>query len=75
MIKLLLLGIAISNSLKISENFSWADVDGKNFLTYTRNQNSPQYCNGGWAFAVTGALSDRIKIKRNAAFPEIILSP
>ncbi|CAD8079100.1 unnamed protein product [Paramecium primaurelia] len=74
MIKLFLLGIVICNAFKISENFSWADVDGKNFLTYTRNQNSPQFCNGGWAFAVTGALSDRIKIKRNAAFPEIVLS-
>ncbi|CAD8129108.1 unnamed protein product [Paramecium sonneborni] len=50
-------------------------MDGKNFLTYKRNENSPQFCNASWSFAVTGALSDRIKIKSNVAFSEIVLSP
>ena len=36
---------------------------------------NPSYCNGAWAFATTAALSDRIKIARKAANPDISLSP
>jgi cathepsin X len=47
---------------------------GRNLLTYIRNQHIPEYCGACWAFAATSALSDRIKIQRNATFPEIIIS-
>ena len=55
--------------------FFWGDVDGVNYLTETKNQHIPTYCGSCWAFGVTSCLSDRIKISRRAAFPEIVLSP
>lgn len=56
-------------------NFDWGNVEGVNYLTNIRNQHIPQYCGACWAFAATSCLSDRIKIKRQAAWPDINLSP
>ena len=53
----------------------WNNVDGKNMITNIRNQHVPQYCGSCWAHAATSALSDRIKIARNAAWPDINISP
>ena len=49
----------------------WNDVDGTNYLTTVKNQHIPQYCGSCWAQAASSSLSDRIKIARNAAWPEI----
>ena len=59
----------------IPTNYFWGDVNGKNLLTYQRNQHIPVYCGSCWAFSATSALSDRIKIKRNAKWPDVNLSP
>lgn len=53
----------------------WGDVGGVNYLTETRNQHIPHYCGSCWAFGTTSALSDRLKVARNATFPEIVLAP
>eukprot|EP01135_Chromosphaera_perkinsii_P011370 Nk52_evm15s2391 gene=Nk52_evmTU15s2391 len=50
------------------------DDEGIDLTTIIRNQHIPVYCGSCWAQAATSALSDRIKIARNAAFPEITLS-
>lgn len=60
---------------ELPANFTWQNISGYNMLTLTRNQNTPRYCDACWAFAATSALSDRIKIARNASWPEINLSP
>lgn len=57
------------------KNYWWGNVNGTNYLTIQRNQHTPQYCGSCWAFAVTSSLSDRIKIIRKAAWPDIVLAP
>lgn len=60
---------------KIPKDFFWGDIQGVNYLTMTRNQHSPQYCQSSWAFGTTSAIGDRFKILRRNIYPEINLSP
>jgi cathepsin X len=53
----------------------WNNHTGIDFLTVAKNQHIPQYCGSCWAMAATSALSDRIKIQRNAAWPDINIAP
>jgi len=59
----------------IPESFDPRSVNGMDMTTISRNQHIPQYCGSCWAHGTTSALSDRIKLSRRAAFPDIQLSP
>jgi len=60
---------------KLPKNWLWNNINGTNFLTVIRNQFIPQYCGSCWSFGSTSSLSDRIKIMRNAQWPDYELAP
>jgi hypothetical protein len=62
-------------AVELPKEHFWNDVDGVNYLTNMRNQHVPQYCGSCWAHAATSALSDRIKIARKAAWPDVNIAP
>ena len=53
----------------------WRAVNGTAFTTRVGYQLIPSPCGSCWAFAATGALSDRIKIATGGLLPDVNLSP
>mmetsp|Transcript_15522 Transcript_15522/g.19548 ORF Transcript_15522/g.19548 Transcript_15522/m.19548 type:complete len:157 (-) Transcript_15522:700-1170(-) len=59
----------------VPDSWLWNDIRGANLLTTIRQQHIPQYCGSCWAQAASSSLSDRIKIARSGAWPEINIAP
>jgi len=67
--------VSALREVKVPASWSWSAVQGVNYLTQAKNQHIPQYCGSCWAQAAASSLSDRIKIARKAAWPDINISP
>mmetsp|Transcript_17935 Transcript_17935/g.15841 ORF Transcript_17935/g.15841 Transcript_17935/m.15841 type:complete len:177 (+) Transcript_17935:33-563(+) len=63
------------NHLNTPEVMMWNNINNTNFLTVIKNQHIPQYCGSCWAQSAASSLSDRIKIMRDGAWPDINISP
>jgi len=59
----------------LPDNYDPRNITGMDWTVQSKNQHSPNTCYSGWAFAAADAVSDRIKIMRRRAFPDINLSP
>ncbi len=58
----------------LPESYDVRNINGRDYSITDRNQHIPVWCGSCWAFATTTALSDRIKLARKGAFPDIVLS-
>lgn len=60
---------------ELPDQWLWSDINGTSYLTLIRNQHIPQFCGSCWSFSSTSCLSARIKIMRDAQWPDIELAP
>ena len=62
------------NAKDIPAEFDWRNNNGTNYCTTSRNQHIPVYCGSCWAMGTSSALADRVKIMRNAKFPDYMIA-
>jgi len=59
---------------ELPRNFDWRNVNGTSYVSADLNQHSPVYCGSCYLHGAISTLNDRLKIARNAQFPEINLA-
>uniref|UniRef100_A0A061QYU2 Cathepsin X n=1 Tax=Tetraselmis sp. GSL018 TaxID=582737 RepID=A0A061QYU2_9CHLO len=55
-------------------SFDWRNVNGNSYVTPSVNQHIPLYCGSCWIHGTSAAISDRIKVLRRGAFPDVMIS-
>lgn len=55
-------------------HFDWRNLNGRNWVVSDVNQHIPQYCGSCWIHGTTSPLNDRLKIRRNGAWPDVMLA-
>ena len=58
----------------LPDNFWFGNDTYTNYLSWTVNQNAPQFCDSAWLMAPLASLSDRINIANGNGFPRVVLS-
>ena len=51
------------------------NIDGRSYVTVSKNQHIPQYCGSCWAFASASSVSDRMRLMTKGEWPVHDLSP
>jgi len=58
----------IVDPTNLPAEIDWRNKDGKNFLSWNKNQHVPRYCGSCWAQGTTSALADRFNIFTDLGF-------
>jgi len=67
-------GVDLVSTESLPEKFDWRNIDGRSFVVPDVNQHIPQYCGSCWIHGTVSQLNDRIKILRNARWPDVMLA-